>query len=310
MMLRREPQRIGSFVAGDPESGYYNDLTVEALKRGTAGDARRWLAQITEVRELANPVTVAQLGLGAWTLAKSDGAWQPVAETAAEWLVAQLDDRGRIPYLFPMRHTFALDPPWLSAMAQGEAASLLVRVGARRDEREFVAAASAAVRPLLSEASELVAPTPDGPVLQEYPTSPAAHVLNGWVFALWGLYDVACVDPTARVVAAAFDVGVDTLARRVHLYRAWPRWSRYDLFPHPLPNVASPFYHRLHVAQLQALQAIAPRPEIESELSRWAGGASSPAGNGIGLLRKVAFRVVRPRTGLRALPRYAAAKPA
>ena len=29
-------------------------------------------------------------------------------------------------------------------------------------------------------------------------------------------------------------------------------WSRYDLYPHPLTNVASPFYHRLHIEQLRA----------------------------------------------------------
>jgi heparosan-N-sulfate-glucuronate 5-epimerase len=297
--LRREPQRIGTFTPGVPESGYYNDLSVEARKLGTAAEALEHLKRLTKVRELANPVTVAQIGLGSWSLAGLDARWSGVAEIAAEWLATHLDAAGRLAYFFPTRHTFVLEPPWYSAMAQGEAASLLVRAAGTRGDGAFVAAASAAVRPLLAQSSPLVVTTPDGPVLQEYPTSPPAHVLNGWIFALWGLYDVSAAT-RHHEASAAFEQGVDALASRLRLYRAWPGWSRYDLFPHPLPNVASPFYHRLHVAQLGAMHKLAPRAAFEGAVKRWAPAASSVARTSVGTLRKGAFRVVRPRSRLRA----------
>jgi predicted amino acid-binding ACT domain protein len=49
-----------------------------------------------------------------------------------------------------------------------------------------------------------------------------------------------------------------TLAGNLH---RWDNgaWSLYDLYPHPVPNVASSFYHLLHIHQLEELSASHPR---------------------------------------------------
>ena len=194
-----------------------------------------------------------------------------------------------------MAHTYPLHAGWVSAMAQGEAASLLVRAAHDTDDRRLADAASCAVQPLLVERSPLVVATPDGPVLQEYPTTPPAHVLNGWVFALWGLYDVGLSANDARCTAA-FELGVDSLAARLAYYRTAYCWSRYDLYPHhPLANVASPYYHRLHVALLRALDALAPRPAVAAQVDAWAHAARNPAAWSIAIARKSAFRLIVPR---------------
>ena len=44
-------------------------------------------------------------------------------------------------------------------------------------------------------------------------------------------------------------------------------WSRYDLFPHAVTNVASPAYHRLHIEQLKAMALLTDRPEFASAAS-------------------------------------------
>ena len=98
------------------------------------------------------------------------------------------------------------------------------------------------------------------PFPEEYPTQPPSFVLNGAIFALWGLRDVA-VGLGHAEAGRAFEDGVDALAASIHRWDTGS-WSLYDLFPHPVPNVASGAYHALHVAQLEAMVQLAPRPEL------------------------------------------------
>jgi heparosan-N-sulfate-glucuronate 5-epimerase len=304
-MLSRRPQLIGAFEAGDPQSGYYNDLTDKALEQGTPQQATATLDSMTKERRLSNAVSIAQLGLGAWQLSSEEPEWLPVVERASNWIVSQLDEEGRLAYLFAMPHTYDLDPPWYSAMAQGEAVSLLVRAAAALERPELLESAAKAARSLIDESSGLVARTPEGPVLQEYPTTPPAHALNGWIFALWGLYDVGlalATDPdganrsAAAQAASGFAEGVDALTARLTLYDAGCNWSRYDLFPRRMPHAASPFYHRLHIEQLRATARLRPEhSELTEVADRWDLGARSVVGRGYGLSLKIAFRIVRPR---------------
>jgi heparosan-N-sulfate-glucuronate 5-epimerase len=304
-LISRAPQPIGSFEPGDPQSGFYNDLRGIALEHGTPTRARGSLEAMTHPRRLANPVSVAQLGLGAWQLGASSRHWLPVVAAACDWLVSELDAEGRLPYLFAVPHTYRVGPPWYSAMAQGEAASLLVRAAQTLHRPELADGAARAAQSLLEERLGLIALTPEGPVLQEYPTDPPAHVLNGWISALWGLYDVSRAltqetDGRHRAVAAAagaaFDDGARTLAARLPRYDAGLNWSRYDLFPHRIVHVASPFYHRLHIEQLQAMARLCPELTVfEHFATRWDAGARHPFSRASGLARKVVFRMLEPR---------------
>jgi hypothetical protein len=118
-------------------------------------------------------------------------------------------------------------------------------------------------------------------------------VLNGGIFALWVLYDVGAGLGDAEA-ARAFAAGVDMLA--AHLHR-WDTgyWSRYDLFPHPVLNVASSFYHALHTSQLESMNVIAPRPEFADTAKRFAAYAGSRRCRNRAFARKVLFRLAVPR---------------
>jgi heparosan-N-sulfate-glucuronate 5-epimerase len=297
MMLARTPQLRAAFVAGDPHAGYYNDLRPFAL--GLARDPREATEALTRLsadRTRANPVTIAQLGLAAWQQVEIEAQWRDVVARTSDWLVSAMDDDGGIPYQFAMTHTYPVAAPWLSAMAQGEAASLLVRAARTLADPALEAAAARAGQALVDPRMGLIAETPEGPVLQEYPTQPPSHVLNGWIFGLWGLYDLAASLPRGgERFTGVFDAGVDALAARLEHYRVRPHWSRYDLFPHPIKHVASPFYHRLHIEQLLATNALAPRASIAQTAADWERGAQSSTSQGLALTRKVAFRLLRPR---------------
>lgn len=294
--LLRRPQLIAPFVAGDPTSGYYNDMTgVVGADPAVATDR---LASLTADRRLANPVSIAQHGLGAWQRRAEDERWLAVIAGVVAWLSAERDEAGLIRYGFGMPHTYDLAPGWASAMAQGEAASLLVRAADALGRPGLLDEALRLVEPLIVPDSELVSTTTEGPVLQEYPTSPPAHVLNGWIFALWGLEDVGLATGDARSTAA-FEQGVDTLRARLGLYGTWWDWSRYDLFPHRLKHVTSPFYHRLHVEQLRALDELAPHAVFGSTARGWESGLRNPVARTVAVGRKVAFRVLEPRRAVR-----------
>jgi heparosan-N-sulfate-glucuronate 5-epimerase len=102
---------------------------------------------------------------------------------------------------------------------------------------------------------------------------------------------VALDDAPAR---EAFEQAVDTLAENLHRWDVG-YWSRYDLFPHPVLNVASSFYHNLHINQLRAMNRLAPRPALAATADRWALNAASAAARRHALARKVLFRIVVPR---------------
>jgi hypothetical protein len=180
-------------------------------------------------------------------------------------------------------------------MAQGEGASLLVRLHAATGDDRFATAARRGVGPMgvPVERGGVQTDLDGGPWYEEYPTTPASYVLNGGIFALWGLRDVGAAlsdDPTRR----AFEAGLDCLAANLHHWdTGW--WSVYDLYPHRARNVSSPAYHELHVAQLRAMEAVEPQPEVARTLARFEHYAASRASRARALAAKVAFRLAVPR---------------
>jgi hypothetical protein len=181
-------------------------------------------------------------------------------------------------------------------MAQGEGASLLVRLCLTTGDPRFADAARRALRPLNVPVSEggVRASLDGGLFFEELPTQPSSFILNGAMFALWGCYDVA-VGLCDRQACELFRTGVDTLDRQ--LWR-WDMgfWSRYDLHPHPRVNVANPFYHRLHVSQLKAMQLLAAHRAFDSAIARFERYARSPSDTAQAYAAKISFRIVCPRS--------------
>jgi hypothetical protein len=181
-------------------------------------------------------------------------------------------------------------------MAQGEAASLFVRLGLATGDEAFPVAALRALAPLEVpvEAGGVLGSLRGGPFPEEYPTAPQSHVLNGAVFAMWGMYDVSVALDSAPW-RARFDDHAATLAAAID---AWDvgYWSRYDLYPYPrLVNVSSSFYHVLHVDQLTALGRLVPDPRLRAAAVRFSEQYASRPHRARAFARKAAFRIVVPR---------------
>lgn len=246
------------------------------------------------------PLWVAhiQRGLGSYErYLDGDGdEWLDAARKAADLLLDRQADDGGWKQIKPYPHTYVLHPPWVSAMAQGEAASLLVRMHRESGDARYAEAAVKALDPMRRPSADGGASAElDGRWFpEEYPTDPGSFVLNGAVFALWGLRDVA-VGLGDAGAARDFDAGVDALAASIHRWDTGS-WSRYDLHPHRVTNVASRAYHELHVVQLQAMDELAPRPELRAAAQRFAAYDASRMRQAAALARKVLFRLAEPRS--------------
>ena len=238
-----------------------------SYERWLSGEGEEWLAA---ARAAADLLIEHQASGGA-----HDGAWVQTAE-------------------YP--HTFALRPPWVSGMAQGEGASLLVRIHGETGEDRYAEAARRALAPLAVPSAEggACALLDARPFPEEYPTQPPSFVLNGAIFALWGLRDVA-VGMGDADAGRAFGAGVDALAASIHRWDTGA-WSLYDLYPHRVPNVASAAYHDLHVVQLEAMAELAPRPELADAARRFAAYGASRINHTRAFARKALFRVAVPRS--------------
>lgn len=266
--------------------GYFNDLTSKTRHRGLYD--RDGLPLLTESRgrPFYHPVVICQWGLGHYDLFLLSGQEVHLAlfTRAAEWLIRNQDPEGGwtcfdlgtarpvaavrtgVPYGW---HS-ATSP--YSALAQGEAVSLLVRASEISRRREFSDAARAAWRlmTLPEDAGGVCSHSSRGPRFLEVPGKGNVPILNGWIFAMFGVWDFwLCTKELGAL--EFFDQCYVSLAMHLADFDlTW--WSAYDLDGH----VAKPFYHHLHVAQLSALCAIRGDAAVSAIAARWKRAATAP----------------------------------
>jgi hypothetical protein len=250
-------------------------------------------------------VKLAQLALGHFEryVSTGDPAGLQFADSAAAFLVATQQPAGSVDeggwrHEFPFAHRLELRPPWLSAMAQGQAASLLLRVYLETGQEELAEAALLAMRPFDRPVDRGGVTSVVGKSLfaEEYPTTPSSHVLNGAVFALWGVRDVAETldEPTVRKL---HDDLLDGLVQTLPRFDLGT-WSRYDLYPDPPVNVASSFYHHLHISQLEALASLYGNSVFSMLAAQFGAYERRPALRTAAFVRKAAYRLRVPRRKL------------
>ena len=201
--------------------------------------------------------------------------------SAADWLVTHQNDRGGWPVMVRRKLVpglLELPPGWYSAMAQGQAMSLLVRAFLSSDNKKYLRAAVDAMK-LFEISSE------QGGVLakfantyewyEEYPTTPSSFVLNGFIYSLLGLYDLkeVATGDSAIMAERLYDVGLRSLKFMLLLFDTGSG-TLYDLRHVALgvePNRARWDYHTTHINQLLQLSVIDKDPLFKITANRWMG---------------------------------------
>jgi hypothetical protein len=241
--------------------------------------ARPWQAPLVSYDGVlhTNPAITTELALGDYTryCSTKDRRFLRFFLCAADWLTAGQQPDGSWRYDFAFAD---LAPGWSSGMAQGLALSVLCRAYAETGTITYLRAARRAyafMRRPVSEGGTLDTMVNGVPVFEEYPGSATlSHVLNGSIFALWGVRDLyfTTADPCALADWRLQSAGI---ARIVKLYDTGT-WTRYT------PTAAwvlSTGYHRVHVAQMFAMQAITGDGRFGRYAAVWLGYlAATPAG--------------------------------
>ncbi|OQV18384.1 D-glucuronyl C5-epimerase [Hypsibius exemplaris] len=197
---------------------------------------------------------------------------------AADWLVRhQVRQTGGWPISVKRKlGASELQPGWFSAMAQGQAMSTLTRAYRKSGSAAYLEAAVRALDLFGKSAAEggITAVFLDKYVwYEEYPTKPPSFVLNGFIYALLGLYDVSltATGEDQKRAHNLFADGVASLKALLPLFDTGSG-STYDLRHFTLkslPNIARWDYHATHVTQLLVMNSIAPDEMFQSFAQRW-----------------------------------------
>ncbi|KAG0726059.1 D-glucuronyl C5-epimerase B [Chionoecetes opilio] len=198
---------------------------------------------------------------------------------AADWLLRHQDQQGGWSIPVPRKvisGVLELGPGWYSAMAQGQAMSLLVRAAHHSGDPRYLRAAAGPQHSSPSTpqtVSGVRTYFPGGSVwYEEYPTNPSLFVLNGFIYSLLGLYDLKeFSNDDSGNSRALFESGMKSLKTLLPLYdTGWG--SLYDLrhfTTHVAPNRARWDYHTTHITQLLLLASLDPDPILSSTALRW-----------------------------------------
>jgi heparosan-N-sulfate-glucuronate 5-epimerase len=223
-----------------------------------------------------NPIAIAQYGLGNYNLFAQAGSEDRRSKflAAADWLVANLAQNADRVWVwnhhFDWEYRDTLKAPWYSGLAQGQGISLLVRAHQATGEMKYDDAARRAFESLLrfvDQGGVLFRDERGDVWIEEYLVNPPTHILNGMIWALWGVYDYALAsrEESAREL---FDKVVRTLERNLPQYDAG-FWSLYEQSGTRLKMMASPFYHRLHIVQLGIMYRLTGLSIFREYAERW-----------------------------------------
>ena len=223
-----------------------------------------------------NPIAIAQWGLANFNryVSARDATAEKKFLSASDWLRDNLErNSANIPvwqHHFDWDYRDTLRAPWYSGLAQGQGISLLLRAAAASGKNDYLDAARSAFESLSRTSAEggvLFVDEFQDVWIEEYIVTPPTHILNGFIWALWGVYDYSLTFPTSQA-RDLFNRCVETLTKNLARYDNG-FWSLYEQSGTRLPMVASRFYHQLHIVQLRVMHQLTNLAVFAQTADRW-----------------------------------------
>lgn len=245
-----------------------------------------------------NPIAIAQYGLGNYNLfcRTRDGRREKNWRVAADWLVANLEqNRAGLwvwHHYFDWEYRTTLRAPWYSGLAQGQGISLLVRAHRESGAAKYLETAERALQAFFAkvEIGGVVFQDRAGnDWFEEYIVAPPTHILNGFIWASWGVHDYFLATGDRRA-QRLFERAVETLAENLHGFDAG-FWSLYEQSGTRMKMLASPFYHQLHIVQLEVLYRLTGQDVFKRFAIRWHGYQRSRSRRTAALSYKIVFKL-------------------
>lgn len=277
-------QDIGKHFSKDDILGYYNNMKEKVTMMPELLDNDNLPSlELENGQSVYFPVAIFQYGLGAYDLyiETKDNKYKRKFLQCANWALDNQDNYGRwnnFFYIFP-------DTPY-SAMAQGEAVSLLIRAYKESGVDKYFIAAQKGIKFMISPMEEggVSEYMGNNIIFREYTNQQT--VLNGWIFAWFGLYDyVLCTSDKEykKILENSLNAIINYLPRFRCSY-----WSIYSLDG----KIASPFYHNLHIALMQALYQLTDEKIFESYAEKWRMQQNNPFYKGLAFTKKAIQKIL------------------
>ena len=225
----------------------------------------RTYIDVTDKEYVYFPISIGQMGLSifyTYLKTKSDHDKSRFLKFA-EWFYnnVEITDNLGARWLTDVALPQYQNPgPWQSAFSQARGISILLRAYQITEQKDYKILAEKALIPFTKPVEEggVTVFTEWGPFYEEYTATVPTLVLNGMIFALFGIYDFVRVFPDNSLARDIFNRGIQTVKNILPEYNLG-YWSRYNLCRaefYPDIDPATIQYQRLHVAQLNILYQI------------------------------------------------------
>ena len=272
-------QDIGKHFSKNELCGYYNNMKEKVTKMPE-------LLHSSELPKLnleggkftVFPVAIFQYGLGCYDLylETHEECYIKKYMQCVEWAIENQDKKGR----WNNFSHYSPEYPY-GSMAQGEGASLLLRAYKHTKDSSFIEASKKAIDFMLLpiEKGGTAKYVNNDIYLMEYTFK--GMVLNGSIFSWWGLYDYVLTTKDTGIYKQAMDDTLKSLIKVLPNYKGlyWSIYSEDGL-------IASPFYHNLHIAQMQAMYQLTGEDIFNNYSRRWEHQQNNPFFKTIAFLKK------------------------
>ena len=223
-----------------------------------------------------NPIAIAQYGLGNFNLfrrTKDKERYRKFIKIA-DWLVEKLKANNNDIYVwnhhFDWEYRDILKAPWYSALSQGQGISVLVRAYKETEDKRYldsVKRAFVSFEKRVDEGGVTYIDKNGYYWLEEAIVNPPTHILNGFMWALWGIYDYYLLtrEESAKKI---FEEGIKTLKDNLGKFDIG-FWSLYEQSGTKLNMLASKFYHSLHIVQLKVMYNLTRKGFFREYAKKW-----------------------------------------
>lgn len=255
---------------------YYLDFSSKISYPGEFSEDGIPLLDFRGREAIEMPTVVAQFALGIFELLYqkkyNDDALKHQFIKQAEWFDRNKTEfkNGQGWYLNVSYPQHGVNSPFLSAMAQGEAISVLTRAYMLTGNQQFEQLAIEALSPFEYNVEDggVVDYFNSIPIYEEGPTPiGVTGALNGFIFSLFGLYDLYLLNKNDKALKL-FLKGIDSLIKLLPFFDI-KHWTRYYLFNYPKKYYSSYTYHILVAEQLKAIYHITGENIFLEYSDRW-----------------------------------------
>ncbi|MBE7555390.1 MAG: hypothetical protein HS126_30435 [Anaerolineales bacterium] len=220
-----------------------------------------------------NPVTISQYALGCYHQhLQGCSECRTVFLNQIKYLRTKYKtiSEDMVGYPFDFAWSYGLEPGWYSGMAQGQAISALIRYYYLTDDKTILPLVKKTKNFMVLPTSQggPLTHTPEGHVwIEEFPSAKPSLVLNGFISAVFGLYEYISLFPEDSQAIKLYQECIESLKASISSYDNGS-WTYLDLHDSPYPQ-ANHEYMMAHYIQTRTLYNMTKDPFFRHVELRW-----------------------------------------